>query len=74
MLNEINKYEESKTFIKAAMDINSTSAPLYRLRGHIAMQDNDDILAEEMLRKAYDLAVTSNLSADNLSNYIMKIA
>lgn len=64
------EYEESKTFINAAMDIETTSAPLHRLCGHIAMQEEDDILAEEMLRTAYDLAVADNLDTDGLSPYM----
>lgn len=67
------KYDESKTFINVAMNIEATSAPLHRLKGHIAMQEEDDILAEEMLRTAYDLAVAANIDSDDLSPYMKSL-
>ena len=72
-------YYESGDYINAsktadkALGMDSSLSTLWSIKGSIAIDNNDQILAEEMFRKAYDVALKNKESAENLSGHMSRL-
>ena len=72
-------YYESGDYVNAlkmadkALSIDSSFSTLWSIKGSIANEQNDQILAEEMFRKAYDIALKNKESAENLSGHMSRL-
>ena len=72
-------YYESGDYINAAQTANKalkmddSLSALWSIKGSIAIDNNDGILAEEMFRKAYDVALKNGESAENLSGHMSRL-
>ena len=72
-------YYESGDYINAsqtadrALKMDDSLSTLWSIKGSIAIENNDGILAEEMFRKAYDVALKNGESAENLSGHMSRL-
>ena len=56
-----------------ALAIDPSFSALWSIKGSIAMSNGDDITAEEMFRKAYNVAIDNKESAENLSAHMSRL-
>ena len=72
-------YFDTKNFQKAiefadiGLNLDPDYSILWSIKGMIAMNNGNDIQAENMLRKAYKLAVNANESANSLSAHMSRL-
>ena len=72
-------YYESNDYINAlntadkALGMDPSLSALWSIKGQIALDKNDQILAEEMFRKAYNVALKNKESAENLSGHMSRL-
>ena len=70
---ESGDYINASKTIDKALSMDSSLSTLWSIKGSIAIDNNDQILAEEMFRKAYDVALKNKESAENLSGHMSRL-
>ena len=70
---ELGDYEKAAINADKALNIDSSFSALWSIKGSMAIDNNDTMLAEEMLRKAYNIAIKNKESADNLSAHMSRL-
>ncbi len=68
-----NNFEKAIEYAEKGLKINPDYSFLWTVQGMIAMTNNDNIQAEEMLRKAFNLASQANESSENLSGHMSRL-
>ena len=70
---ESGDYIQSGEYANKALELDNTMSALWSIKGSIAIENNNTILAEEMFRKAYDMAIQNRESAENLSGHMSRL-
>ena len=70
---ENGDYGKALTNADKALSIDSSFSTLWSIKGSIAIENNDDILAEEMFRKAYAVGIDNSESPENLSGHMSRL-
>ena len=70
---ESNDYTKASKTADKALSMDSSLSALWSIKGQIAIEKKDEIFAEEMFRKAYDVALNNKESAENLSGHMSRL-
>ena len=70
---ETKDFEQAMLNAEQALAIDPSFPALWSIKGSIAMSNGDDITAEEMFRKAYNVAIDNKESAENLSAHMSRL-
>ena len=70
---ELGDYEKAVINADKALKMDSSFSTLWSIKGSLAMDNNDLILAEEMFRKAYDVAIKNKESVESLSGHMSRL-
>tara|TARA_Y100001936_G_scaffold28445_1_gene26689 strand:+ start:2789 stop:3907 length:1119 start_codon:yes stop_codon:yes gene_type:complete len=70
---ESGDYLKSEQYADKALAIDANMSTLWSIKGSIAIENNDTILAEEMFQKAYNTAINNGESAENLSGHMSRL-
>jgi len=70
---ELGDYEKAAINADKALDMDTSFSTLWSIKGSLAMDSNDLILAEDMFRKAYNVAIKNQESAENLSGHMSRL-
>ncbi len=70
---ELGDYIQATSNADTALGMDSSLSTLWSIKGSIAVENNNQILAEEMFRKAYNTALKNQESAENLSGHMSRL-
>ena len=70
---EGQNYEKAIEYADIGLNLDANYSILWSIKGIIAMNNDNNIQAEDMLRKAYNLALDSNESVESLSAHMSRL-
>lgn len=70
---EGKNYEKAIEYADIGLNLDANYSILWSIKGIIAMNNDNNIQAEDMLRKAYNLALDSNESVESLSAHMSRL-
>lgn len=70
---EMENYNEAVTYADKAIKIENTDPNLWSIKGSIASISGDNLLAEELFSKAYDLSIKNNESVNSKTAHMSRL-